>query len=393
MKVLLLYYYPPPPGGLSTQGDLLLKGLRAIGVEAHAVHLESELEKEWYYQWFKPDIVVGVGFWGDVPNIVHHPQGFKLCAVPWLVADGFIVDYQDTLNNLPLILVTSQWVKDVYIRDGIQGERIEVLPVGCDTDTFIPRSLDETRVAVIRQKFGITPDQVLILTVGGDGASKGAQEIMEALALIQKGAVSNKNGKSGGQPGVDWKYVCKVWPQERTLQQNKLDLELAARLGIAGRVHYWTDLVSRNCIPYLISACDIYAAPSRLEGFGMPQIEAGACGKPVVGIAAMGMLDTLIHGKTALLASVAKANYIQEATLEAPGSPGEFRRVQFDPPRIADYRADVGDLYNHLQSLINDAGLRQNLGMAAREHVVQQFDYRVVARRFVEIVTSRLGMA
>ena len=47
MKVLLLYHYPPPPGGLSTQGDMLLKGLRAIGVEAQAVHLESELEKEW----------------------------------------------------------------------------------------------------------------------------------------------------------------------------------------------------------------------------------------------------------------------------------------------------------------------------------------------------------
>ena len=207
MKVLLLYHYPPPPGGLSTQGDMLLKGLHAIGVEAHAVHLESELEKEWYYHWFKPDIVVGVGFWGDVPNIVHHPQGFKLCAVPWLVADGFIADYQDTLNNLPLLLVTSQWVKDVYIRDGIQGERIEVLPVGCDTDTFIPRPLAEPKVGAIRQKFGIAPDQVLILTVGGDGASKGAQEVMEALAMIQQGAVSNKNGKFGGQPGEDPTYL------------------------------------------------------------------------------------------------------------------------------------------------------------------------------------------
>ena len=40
-------------------------------------------------------------------------------------------------------------------------------------------------------------------------------------------------------------------------------------------------------MPYLIAACDIYAAPSRLEGFGMPQVEAGACGKPVIGIKAM----------------------------------------------------------------------------------------------------------
>jgi glycosyltransferase involved in cell wall biosynthesis len=30
-------------------------------------------------------------------------------------------------------------------------------------------------------------------------------------------------------------------------------------------------------MPYLLSACDIYAAPSRLEGFGMIQVEANAC--------------------------------------------------------------------------------------------------------------------
>ncbi len=54
-------------------------------------------------------------------------------------------------------------------------------------------------------------------------------------------------------------------------------------------------------MPYLFGACDIYAAPSRLEGFGMPQVEAGACGKPVISIKAMGMLDTLVHEETAFL--------------------------------------------------------------------------------------------
>ena len=61
-------------------------------------------------------------------------------------------------------------------------------------------------------------------------------------------------------------------------------------------------------MPYLIGACDIYAAPSRLEGFGMPQIEAGACGKPVIGIRAMAMLDTLIDGETAFLAEIGQGN-------------------------------------------------------------------------------------
>jgi hypothetical protein len=65
MKVLLLYDYPPPPGGLPTQGDLLLRGLRAIGVEAYAANIESSMEKEWHYRWLRPDIVVGAG-WGPL---------------------------------------------------------------------------------------------------------------------------------------------------------------------------------------------------------------------------------------------------------------------------------------------------------------------------------------
>ena len=52
------------PGGLATQGDLLYRGLLEMGVDAHAVHFESGQEKEWYYRWFEPDVVVGVGYWG-----------------------------------------------------------------------------------------------------------------------------------------------------------------------------------------------------------------------------------------------------------------------------------------------------------------------------------------
>ena len=73
MKVLVLSEYPAPAAGLALQGELLCKGLSEMGVDVHPVHLESDLEKEWYYRWFKPDVVVGVGFWGHIPNLVLHP--------------------------------------------------------------------------------------------------------------------------------------------------------------------------------------------------------------------------------------------------------------------------------------------------------------------------------
>ena len=379
MKVLILYDYPPPPAGLATQGDLLYKGLLDLGIEAYAVHFESVPEKEWYYRWFKPDIVVGVGYWGYTPQIILDPQQYGMQPVPWLVADGYIANYHEVLNALPLILVTSNWVKEVYIRDGIKGDSIEVLPVGCNTDLFKPHEKNNEKITAIREMLGVSPNQLLILTVGGDAASKGAQEVMQALARID-----------GKVP--DWKYICKVWPQPRTKRQNAADTKLATQLGIEKKVAFISYTTSRNIMPYLLGACDIYAAPSRLEGFGMAQVEAGACEKPVISIKAMGMLDTLIHGETAFLANVAKQVIVNEAILGEESGFEEKHRVVFDPPRTVEYRATVEDLANYLVMLMNDPALRRKIGQAGRARVVSNFDYRVVAKQFVHIIHKKLGI-
>jgi len=379
MKALILYDYPPSPGGLATQGDLLYKGLLELGVDAHAVHIDSAQEKEWYYRWFQPDVVVGVGYWGHVPQLVLHPQRYGIQPVPWLVADGYIANYQEILNELPLILVTSNWVKEMYVRDGINGDKIEVLPVGCDTDSFKPFPKDDPKILAVRESLGITPEQLMILTVGGDAASKGAQEVMQALAIIDRKA-------------PDYKYVCKVWPQPRTRLQNLEDLEMANHLGIEKKVTYATNTISRAFMPYLMGACDIYAAPSRLEGFGMPQVEAGACGKPVISIKAMGMLDTLIDGETAFLANVAQRIVVNDVILGSESGFEAQHKVTFKVPRVVDYRANVHDIANSMMTLMTDAELREKMGKAGRERVVANFDYRVVAKRFVEIMNEKMNI-
>ncbi len=376
MKILVLYSYPPAPGGLATQGDLLYKGLLEIGVDARAAHLQSDLEKEWYYRWFKPDVVVGVGFWGDVPDLVLHPRRFGLRAVPWLLADGYVANYRDVLDELPLILVTSDWVRQTFVRDRIRGDHMLTLPVGCDTDGFIPRQPADPQTQAVRETLAVRAGELLILTVGGDAASKGGREVMAALATL-------------GDEVPPWRYVCKVWPQPRTEIQNQLDAELAWSLGIADRVSLQTHLVSRNLMPYLIAACDVYAAPSRLEGFGMSQVEAGACGKPVIGIRAMAMLDTLVHGETAFLAKVAREIHISETILGPAAGFAPNHRVVFDTPRVADYRASTRDIASYLKVLLNDPDLRQQMGEAGRRRVVANYDYRLVARRLMEILGER----
>jgi len=380
MKVLVLYDYPPSPGGLATQGDLLYRGLREMGVDAYAVNFESAQEKEWYYRWFEPDVVVGVGYWGHSPHLVLHPQRYGVIPVPWLVADGYMANYQEILEALPLILATSTWVKKVYMRDGLSGKNIEVLPVGCDTDAFIPRDKNDPKVSAVREALGVAPDQIMILTIGGDATSKGAQEVMQALAINDAKA-------------PDWKYVCKAWPQLRTQQQNIADLQLATSLGIDKNVVYTTSRVSRNFMPYLIAACDIYAAPSRLEGFGMIQVEANACEKPVIGIKAMGMLDTMVHGKTAFLAAVAQEIRMKETILGDESGYETGHRVVFKRSRTVDFRASVHDIANYLMDLMQNVDLRKKLGKAGRKRAVEKYDYRIIAKRFVELVSDKLGIS
>ncbi len=380
MKVLALYDYPPSPAGLATQGQLLHKGLEELGVDVHSVHFESAQEKEWYYRWFAPDVVLGVGYWGYTPYLVLHPQRYGVQPVPWLVADGYMANYHEVLDALPLILVTSKWVKQVYVRDGLSGKNIEVLPVGCDTDAFVPRDRSDPKVMMVREMLGIAPDQIMILTIGGDATSKGAQEVMQALAMIDARA-------------PDWKYVCKVWPQPRTEQQNLIDLHLVTQLGFDKNVVYTTNVISRDFMPYLLAACDIYAAPSRLEGFGMTQVEANACGKPVIGIKAMGLLDTMVHGETAYLAGIAQEVKLRETILGDESGYGAGHRVVFKRPRTVDYRASVHDIANYLLELMESASLRKKMGQAGRTRAVHHFDYRVVAKRFISIIQSKLGIS
>lgn len=375
----MLYDYPPSPGGLATQGDLLYRGLKEMGVEAYAVNFESAQEKEWYYRWFEPDVVVGIGYWGHTPHLIMHPQRYGVTPIPWLVADGYIANYREILEDLPLILVTSNWVKKVYKRDGLSGKNIEVLPVGCDTDSFCPRDKKDPKIRTVREALGVSDDQIMILTIGGDAASKGAQEVMQALAIIDTKA-------------PDWKYVCKVWPQPRTEQQNLSDMQLATHLGIEKNVIYTASRISRNFMPYLVAACDIYAAPSRLEGFGMIQVEANACGKPVIGIKAMGLLDTMIQGKTAFLADVDQEIRLRETTADTESGHQPGSKVVFKRPRIVDYRASIHDIAKYLLELMNNPELRKTMGENGRKRAVENFDYKLVAKKFVKIVSERLGI-
>ena len=92
-------------------------------------------------------------------------------------------------------------------------------------------------------------------------------------------------------------------------------------------------------------ACEIFAMPSRGEGFGLVYLEAMACGKPVIGGSHGGAPEVIDHGKTGFL-------------------------VQ---------HGDVEQLAASLQTLLADPSLAREMGARGRERVEKDFHFETFA--------------
>jgi glycosyltransferase involved in cell wall biosynthesis len=101
----------------------------------------------------------------------------------------------------------------------------------------------------------------------------------------------------------------------------------------------------------------------------------------------------LVHGRTGFLAGVAMEVRVKEATVGEESGYEDGHRVVFKTPRAADYRASVHDIANYLLELMTNEPLRKKMGEAARKRAVENFDYRIVARRFLQVISERLGVS
>jgi len=378
MKCLVLYSHPPESDGQSLQGHLLYKGILDSGIEAIPCHFKDSIEKKFYLKKLRPDVAFGIGFWGNVPDVVQEPLKYGVRPVPWFNADGWVANYHDDFNKLDLMFTTSEWVRQTYKRDGIDIKKIVPMHIGIDTDMFKPAENAHISKA-IREMIGVKENEKLILTVGGDTTSKGSQEMMKALAEIDK-------------EFKDWKYVCKSWPSDCAMEWREHETELAESLGIKNKVIFLEDEFDQLFMSHFINAADIYAAPSRLEGFGMIQVEAMSCGKPVISINKMGPSETIIHNQTGFLAKVSQ-EIILEQELVYPSMGFEKQQIiQFQEPKIFAYRADIDDLKKFALKLLTDSDLRLKMGRKGREHAVKSFDYRHISKKILDITRERLGL-
>jgi alpha-maltose-1-phosphate synthase len=380
MKSVIFYAYPPEPDGISLQGHMLMQGMRELGEDVMPCDPERNFQKQWVYKAYKPDVAIGLGFWGNTPDVVMEPMKHGITPVPWFNADGWVANYHDILDKLPLVVVNSRWVKETYIRDGLKGDNIEVLPIGVDPKIFHPIPKTDPGIVKIREMLGIKEDEKMILTMGGDVTSKGAQEMFHALAKI--------NGQF-----PKWKYVCKTYEsfsatdhgrdEKKLMKELKLDAEL-------DKVQFLTGKFSHEFMAKLLNATDIYAGPSRLEGFGMIQQEASACGIPVIAIDKGGPRDTIIHNKTGFLARVEEEIKLDSEWAYKHMGFEHKQRVFFDNPKTFAYRANVDDLAEFTLKLLEDDELRKRMGEEGAKHILKNFHYRDIAKRMGDLIRDNV---
>ncbi len=379
-RSMILYPFPAELDGVSLQGDFLCKGLNANGYESVACDRTAGFEKEALYKIFNPDVVIGVGFWGDTPSIIQDPKENGFIPVPWLNADGWVANYHDVLNELPLILVTSNWVKETYRRDGVFNKNIVPVPIGIDTTKMSPIPKTDPRVIKMRELLGVDEEDKLILTIGGDTTSKGFQEVIKALAKV------NSEFKN-------WKYIGKTWEFGEPKYHYNDEQKLIQEFGFPeGKIDYVDGPISRETMRILLSSADVYAAPSRIEGFGMIQVEAQACGIPVLSIDAMGIKDTVVHNETGFLAKVAETIDLEEEWVYTHMGFEEKHKIRFDEPKTFAVRADVDELAEYLLKLLTDDELRNKMGEKGRLHAVKNFSHNKVSLDLARIIESKLDL-
>jgi glycosyltransferase involved in cell wall biosynthesis len=105
------------------------------------------------------------------------------------------------------------------------------------------------------------------------------------------------------------------------------------------------------------SACDVFAAPSRIESFGLTALEAMACGTPVVAFQTGGLVDVVVDGETGLLE----------------------KKI-----------SSVAGLHDQLDWMLEYPTERRDMGLAARQRVEKQFASTLMAKRYVELYNRLL---
>jgi len=214
----------------------------------------------------------------------------------------------------------------------LSDETVSVVHPGVDTQRFVPVESD----SVVREKLGWTGRRV-VLTVGRLQKRKGHDMLIRALPRIRETV-----------PDVLYAVMGDGDERDRLKQ-------LARETGVEEQVQFLGELDDDGLVQ-AYQQCDLFALPNRevngdFEGFGMVLLEAQSCGKPVLAGDSGGTAETMQRGKTGVIVDCTQPAPLAEAVCD----------------------------------LLTDENRRIQMGTAAREWAVGEFDWNALAAKAAAI--------
>jgi glycosyltransferase involved in cell wall biosynthesis len=228
------------------------------------------------------------------------------------------------------ILVVSEATRVALERQGYPRGSIEVVPNGVDLMSSSP--------ARVREEFGIPDGVPLLVQVGRLCDVKGQRDLVEALALLGRGAHAVLVGEDLEADGAF----------RRSLDAQIEESGLARRVTLAG---YRPDARS------IMAAADVVVLPSWIEGQPLVVLEAMAESRPVVATPVGGTGELVVDGTTGLLV----------------------------PPR------DPAALAAALGRLLDDPARARSFGEAGRRRVEERFALEQTTKRVIAVYRGLRG--
>jgi glycosyltransferase involved in cell wall biosynthesis len=243
-----------------------------------------------------------------------HRKALTYLWFPWVMQDF-------TARRLDRIITCSDnSAATIQAELNLPPGKLQVIHYGADTDVFKP--LDDVEKL---------PNSLLFVGDSED-RNKGALYLLEALHMLRH-RVPFRASFIDHRPPPHLKLVQRLMKQYRLYN----NIEILPRAPTE-------DLVR------LYNRTQIVVSPSLYEGFGLPAVEAMACGVPVVATRAGALSEIIEDGVTGILV----------------------------PP------ADSAALSEALRLLLSDPDLCRRMGQAGRERVLKNFTWRRTAERMAQ---------
>jgi glycosyltransferase involved in cell wall biosynthesis len=285
------------------------------------------------------------------PPDFRRPSSGKLAVIlPWEYGSVPRAWVRAIEANVDELWVPSEFARAVFRRAGVINTNIEVVPNGFDPEVFNPRGPISRPPGCRRFAF---------LFVGGAIRRKGIDVLLEAYRVAF-------------DAGDDVTLILHLSGLAGSYQHNSLvaNIRAVAADPQAPHIQMLSDSLDDKTMASLYRGCDALVLPYRGEGFGLPLLEAQACGKPVI-TNQQGPAREFCSEKTSYFISSREVTVADDPPPLGPMA-GDF--TWFEP--------DLGELIETMRQVCTHSRDASEKGRSAAQLVKRNFTWQDVTRKY-----------